>query len=232
MSSARRELTDPQAMRALTHPVRLALLEVLETDGPLTATQAGELIGEAPNTCSFHFRQLAKYGFVEEAGQAPGHARPWRLVVREFRFPDQQDSADAAIAARALKGMALERYFARAAAFEEARARYPRAWREAAHWQRDAIHLTPDELTAVAAEFTAILGRYHERNTDPALRPPGSLPVEVLTVNYPLRHPNEELEDLWNASSARSPPRTAGSWPCRRPATRPGCRSWCTWARR
>jgi hypothetical protein len=232
MSSTRQELTDPQAMRALTHPVRLALLEVLETDGPLTATQAGELIGEPPNTCSFHFRQLAKYGFVEEAGRAPGHARPWRLSVREFRFPDQQDSPDAAVAARTLKDMALQRYFARAAAFEEARTSYPRAWREAAHWQRDAIHLTPDELKAVAAEFTAILERYQERNTDPSLRPPGSLPVEVLTVNYPLRHPNEKQEDLWNASIGRSPLRMAGSWPCRRPATWPGSRSWCTWAPR
>src|SRR5580700_10324849 len=82
------ELTDPRVMRALTHPIRLALLEVLEAEGPLTATQAGELIGEPPNSCSFHFRQLARYGFVEEAGQGPGHARPWRMKVQEVRFPD------------------------------------------------------------------------------------------------------------------------------------------------
>ena len=64
-------------MRALTHPVRLALLDAGNSQGPLTATQAGELIGEPPNTCSFHFRQLARYGFVEEAcrrraGHGPG----------------------------------------------------------------------------------------------------------------------------------------------------------------
>jgi len=67
-----RELTDPKVMRALTHPVRLALLEVLATEGPLTATEAGELIGESPTTCSFHFRQLKKYGFIEEAGTVLG----------------------------------------------------------------------------------------------------------------------------------------------------------------
>ena len=39
-----RELTDPKTLRALTHPVRLALLEELALEGPLTATQAGELI--------------------------------------------------------------------------------------------------------------------------------------------------------------------------------------------
>ena len=50
--------------------------------GPLTATEAGELIGETFTTCSFHFRQLAKYGVVEEAG-GKGRSQPvtacWRV---------------------------------------------------------------------------------------------------------------------------------------------------------
>ena len=75
-----RKLTDPRAMRAVAHPVRIALLEVLGTEGPLTATQAGELIGESPTTCSFHLRQLAKYGFIEEVAGVAGRKRPWRLV--------------------------------------------------------------------------------------------------------------------------------------------------------
>ena len=52
------------------------------------------------------------------------------------------------------------------------------------------IHLTPAELKAVDAELAAILDRYRDRNTDPSLRPPGSLPVEVLTFGYPLRPPD------------------------------------------
>lgn len=54
----------------MAHPVRVALLEALSLQGPMTATEAGERIGESPTTCSFHLRQLAKYGFVEEAGGA------------------------------------------------------------------------------------------------------------------------------------------------------------------
>ena len=38
------ELTDPRALRALAHPVRLTLVSVLRREGPLTATQAGERI--------------------------------------------------------------------------------------------------------------------------------------------------------------------------------------------
>lgn len=59
----------------LRGPVRLALLEVLTFRGPLTATEAGQLIEESPTTCSFHLRQLAKYGFVEEGWGGAGRRR-------------------------------------------------------------------------------------------------------------------------------------------------------------
>src|ERR1700691_1340607 len=111
----RRELTDPQTMRALTHPIRLALLDALELEGPLTATQAGELIGEPPNTCSFHFRQLAKDGFVEEAGPAPGRARPWRGCAPRRPYSDLHEDPDTAVAARELDRMLRERYLDRLA---------------------------------------------------------------------------------------------------------------------
>jgi hypothetical protein len=84
-----------------------------------------------------------------------------------------------------------ERYFARAAAFEESRASYPTVWREAAGHNQEVLHLSPAELKAVDTEFAAILERYRERSTDPSLRPPDSLPVEVFTFGYPLRPPRQ-----------------------------------------
>ena len=74
----RLNLTDPKAIRALAHPVRMALLEALGHAGTLTATQASEMLGESPANCAFHLRTLAKYGFVEEAGGGRGRERPWR----------------------------------------------------------------------------------------------------------------------------------------------------------
>ena len=97
-----RKLTDPRAMRAVAHPVRIALLEVLGTEGPLTATQAGELIGESPTTCSFHLRQLAKYGFIEEVAGVAGRKRPWRLVHTGMSFSDVSDDPETRLAATAL----------------------------------------------------------------------------------------------------------------------------------
>src|SRR3984885_15977455 len=71
-------LTDARALRAYAHPVRMKLVGLLRTEGPLTATRAGELLGESSGTTSFHLRQLAKYGLVEEAGGGTGRQKPWR----------------------------------------------------------------------------------------------------------------------------------------------------------
>jgi hypothetical protein len=185
----RRELTDPLTMRALTHPVRLALLDALLLDGPLTATQASELIGEPPNTCSFHFRQLAKYGFVEEAGPARGRSRPWRLVAHGMRFSDLHEDPDTAVAARGLDRMLRSRYFDRLEAFYANRSDYPLSWQETTGGSQAVLYLTPGELRAIDQEIMAVLERYLDRHLDPSRRPAESLPIEILLFAYPARPP-------------------------------------------
>ncbi|GIF50812.1 DNA-binding transcriptional ArsR family regulator [Asanoa ferruginea] len=76
------ELSDPKAIRALAHPLRLDLLDLLVTISPATAAQCGRILGVSQANCSFHLRQLAKYGFVEDAG--PGRDRR----ERQWRVPD------------------------------------------------------------------------------------------------------------------------------------------------
>jgi hypothetical protein len=62
------------ALRGLAHPIRLQLL------AQLTSTRAGALTGETVANCSFHLRQLAKYGFVEATAGDDRRHHPWRLV--------------------------------------------------------------------------------------------------------------------------------------------------------
>jgi predicted transcriptional regulator len=54
-----KRLTDPRALRALAHPIRMSLVGMLRVHGPLTATKAADLLGESSASCSFHLRQLA-----------------------------------------------------------------------------------------------------------------------------------------------------------------------------
>jgi predicted transcriptional regulator len=180
-----RELTDPRELRAMTHPVRLALLEALNLNQALTATEAGELIGESPTTCSFHLRQLAKYGFVEEAGDAPGRRRPWRLVSQGVRFSAAAGDPEMGAASTALEGLLVQRWFDRFSQWQRTRNHFPVEWQDAAMVGEALVHLTPEELLEVAGEMLAIIDRFQARNTDPSLRPAESRPVEILSFGYP-----------------------------------------------
>ncbi|MGH3181435.1 MAG: winged helix-turn-helix domain-containing protein, partial [Streptosporangiaceae bacterium] len=134
-------LSDARRLRALTHPVRLALLGKLMLNGPLTATEAGELIGESPTTCSFHFRQLAKYGVVEEAGGGKGRARPWRMTTTGLSVTAHEDPASQ-LAEDALLRMVRQQQIERYWTWLNTRSRYPRRWQDAAEDSEYVFHLT------------------------------------------------------------------------------------------
>ena len=187
-----RTITDARMLRALSHPVRLALLEALQ-GGPLTATQAANLIGESPTTCSFHLRQLAHYGFVEEAGGGSGRSRPWRLLVESWSAPAQPDDPEFVQASRALDHVMLSRLFDRIRRFVDTVASYPKPWQRAAEASTTVLHLTANELTEFNTAYLAMIGEFRDRwanrTKSPELRPPGSLPVEVLFAAYPVESP-------------------------------------------
>src|SRR5580658_11118855 len=108
-----RTVSDARTMRALAHPVRIALIEALTLGGAMTATEAGERIGESPTTCSFHLRQLARYGFVEEAGGGKGRARPWRVTSIGYSLSSVHDDPAAEIASNAVLRLWRERVLGR-----------------------------------------------------------------------------------------------------------------------
>jgi DNA-binding transcriptional ArsR family regulator len=188
-----RRITDAQTMRALAHPVRIALLEELVLGGALTATELGERIGESPTTCSFHLRQLAKYGFVEEAGGGKGRARPWRLTSIGISYGNVHDDPATEIAASALSRLVRERQLGRYWVWAETRGTYPLEWRDAANDSEHLFYLTAGELKALNQElYDLLLPRFRDRLTDPAQRPAGSVPVELLLFSFPLQLPAED----------------------------------------
>jgi DNA-binding transcriptional ArsR family regulator len=190
-----REITDARTLRALSHPVRLALIEQLTISGAMTATELGERIGETPTTCSFHLRQLAKYGFVEEAGGGKGRARPWRMTSIGMSFGDSSGNEDPEydIASSTLALMFRERSFERYRRWMESKASYPRRWRNAAQNNEAVFYVTPEELEELNTEVTALLmSKYFDRLADRSKRPPGSVPVEILIMSWPLQLPGSE----------------------------------------
>ena len=156
-------------IRAVAHPIRLALLEALNEHGALTATEAAELVEESPSGCSFHMRQLAKYGFVEEAGGAAGRNRPWRLTPIGSQAP-----------------VLFGRFMSRHQSWLKARAGLSSDWRDVTGQSEFLLYITPAELRTLDAEVTAVLRRHAARVSRPSLRPAGARPIEVLFFAFPL----------------------------------------------
>jgi len=191
-----RNVSDARTLRALAHPVRIAILEALSLGGAMTATEVGEQIGESPTTCSFHLRQLARYGFVEEAGGGKGRARPWRMVSVGVDISNTRGDPETEIAATALGQLIRERQLDRYRAWEETKASYPRRWRDAASDSQLMFYVTAEELAQLNDELRAFLRpRFLERLNDPALRPPGAVPVEMVVSSYPLTLPPADGDD-------------------------------------
>ena len=181
-------ITDPTVMRALAHPVRMALIELFGVHDTLTATQTSEALGESPANCAFHLRTLAKYGFVEEAGGGRGRERPWKASKKSLRIrldSSELDSEQAQVAAGALEQVWHDRLLARIRDVFANR-RWSPEWEDAAGSSTTMAFLTPKELQTVQDEISTILARHwDERRRDPAQRPAGALPVEIVSFAYP-----------------------------------------------
>ena len=125
----------------------MALVALLRRDGPQTATQAAKATGQSVASCSFHLRQMAKYGLVEQAGGGRGREKPWRSTAM---FTDwdagSPDDPVAAEAAQALQLALAEQYFELLARWLHAQTREPAEWREAAQFGDTMLHLTAAEL--------------------------------------------------------------------------------------
>jgi predicted transcriptional regulator len=178
------KLTDPKVMRALAHPVRMALLELL-TVRDMTATQASEVLGESPANCAFHLRTLAKYGFAEEAGGGKGRERPWRIKPRTISInADKLDDPQAKLAAEALGDLFHTRMLTRITAALAKRDDQPGGF-GTPHSSYSLVYMTPEEADALSHEAIALVNKYVERRTKPELRPPGALPVEFDYFIFP-----------------------------------------------
>jgi DNA-binding transcriptional ArsR family regulator len=185
MSFDTRRLTDAGVMRALAHPTRMDLLELVARDGELTATQAAERLGLTPGNCSYHLRQLAKHGFLEEGPPRPGRSRPWRVGSVRHSWEGVGADAETNAAASALTSAVLERDLARLREWLARQASADRGWRGAAFLTESLLYLTREELAEVGRTITDLVLSYADR-IDPGLRPEGSAPVQVLSAGFPL----------------------------------------------
>jgi DNA-binding transcriptional ArsR family regulator len=159
-------VSDPRMLRGIAHPVRNRILAELSAAGPLRAADVAEQIGVPANQASFHLRQLAKYGLVEEAPELArdGRDRVWRMV-HEHGLTVNLDDLEAAPGGRAAVNVFRRAATADAHALVESA--YARRNDKRAHVMTadQAVRLTPDEARQFARELTDFVESWRERGT-------------------------------------------------------------------
>jgi predicted ArsR family transcriptional regulator len=186
MSQHETKLNDPRSLRAYAHPLRMSLIGLLRREGPMTATQAAAELGESVPNCSFHLRQLAKYGLAERAPGADARERPWRATAHSTSWDDASDDPEMRAAADQVNAVILGQYMRRAEAYLATRAGEPAQWRAAAGFGDALLHVTAAELTELNAQVDALIARYESRNSDPSSRPAGCRAVQLIQMSVPL----------------------------------------------
>lgn len=172
------QIRDPQAMRALAHPLRMRLLEALAAQGSATATGCAQMLGDTASNCSFHLRTLAKYGFIERA-PGTGRERPWRLTsVSQVIDPDPGDP-DAVHASRAFDEMMLNWEFGRLQNANRRGSDPDPAWSRTMALAGATMWLLPEEARELSSELGRLSTRFMERAGEPSLRPAGARAVRM-----------------------------------------------------
>lgn len=179
----RMTISDPQVMRALAHPARLTIMEHLSTTGEaVTATGCAEIVGLSPSATSYHLRELARYGLVEQApGRGDARERLWRSSVQSWQLELQpDDDAEVQAAEQTLLDAYLTRDFDRVREWVRRARHEPKDWHDAAVIAGPMLLLTADELRSLNDAVLRLWEPYRRR-TRQADPPPGA---RIVAVHY------------------------------------------------
>lgn len=182
MDEKRSRISDPVRIRALAHPLRLELIDVLG-DGPATATECAAATGESVASCSFHLRMLAKYGYIEP-DERRGREKPWRLVSAGRDIRPDDDEPESVRAVGEIAQLFVEH------SVEGIRHWVAQLPTESSEWVQ-ASTVTGSRFWATAeelAEFSQIIQNltapFKGRNHDSTLRPEGARPISLFAAAH------------------------------------------------
>lgn len=183
---------DATALRALAHPQRLRMLGILRVNGPATATSLAARLSMNTGATSYHLRQLAKHGFIEEdEGRGNARDRWWRARHELTAFPPADENEEALDAGIAFAQAALTAQITQMKSALARHAELPREWRLASTVSDYCIPLTAAKAEALVKRLHAVLDEAME--TAPKLG--GSYEPDIQPVTFILHaflHPPED----------------------------------------
>lgn len=182
-----KRITDVRTMRALTHPLRLRLLGLLRQDSPATATTLAAEVDESVASVSYHLRQLATHGFIEDAPEqsTDGRERWWRAAHQytSWSAVDFLDSPEKRSARLALERQVLHRYVELLQTYLDQEPAWGEEWlRAATSGDEHRFALTAEDLAGLKGEVSEVIARYRERGPSG----PDAARVEVILAMFPV----------------------------------------------
>jgi DNA-binding transcriptional ArsR family regulator len=187
LESRPRILDDPVAIRALAHPLRIKLQELVGRQGPTTAAQAARQLGVSQALASHHLRQLAKYGFVEPADTTNHRDHPWQVTFTSHSLPRAgEDEASAAV--DVLDRVVAERGIEHLVAWQRRRDEYDPRWQRHAGVGQSLVYLTVEEFAELHRALDALINPLVERRRlgDRSARPADAQPVNLTLITVPV----------------------------------------------
>jgi len=192
MSSAapsRRVHLDSGQLRVLAHPLRSRLLSALRAFGPATATELAQRLQTNSGATSYHLRQLADVGLIEEQPEeAGGRRRCWRAAhdVTSYRESSFEGDADDRAAVDWLTGHHIRLVQQWTEDWLESRREWSIEWRDAADQSDYEFAMTPQGLAALNRDLYAVVER-HRAQADPA--EPGAEKCVIVLQSFPMPTP-------------------------------------------
>ncbi len=154
---------DARMLRALAHPLRMRMIELLQADGPATATGLGKRVGESSGTTSWHLRLLAEAGLVEEDRERGNKRERWWRSTQDstwMRAADFIGDPDLAGPLDTYLRFMVEQRYAAESRFISELPRWLDEWHDKAAFNDVKLSLTPEEAAAMTREVDAVIARY------------------------------------------------------------------------
>jgi Helix-turn-helix domain len=176
-----RPRSDPQglALRALAHPLRWKLIDLLSSEGTATATRCAEVLGESVPSCAYHLGILAKYGYIELVPDRAGREKPWRMRSYHQDLTADGLNVEGKLAAEAATEAFLDHELVRMKDRVRRLELESAPWREASGLIGSSVWVTASELRELKGELMRIALRYADRSGDPDRRPEGAREARV-----------------------------------------------------
>jgi DNA-binding transcriptional ArsR family regulator len=172
VSEASRQLqVDPAALKALAHPLRVRMYDLLDQEGPATASQLAEKVGESSGTTSYHLRQLARHGFIEEDPERGNRRdRWWRVRPGGFHLEGWRylEDPDTAAQVRMVGRELVRTYAGELQDWLDGVTDWEREWVQASVDSVTRFEGTREELAALRDEVMGVIERHtaHARNRE------------------------------------------------------------------